>query len=261
MTNEREGKDPDPQAADRSIDLSFIVPCYNEREVIGRTIPPLWEALSAAVPRCELILVDNGSTDGTAEVITQLCGLDPRIRRARVPQNLGYGLGVLTGYEVAQGRCIGHLPADGPVAPEDVAALARRALAEGPGSLVTAVRLQRQDTWVRRVVSQSYNLTFLLLFGPLTADINGTPKFLHAGDLARMRPVSRDYFLEAEMMIKARQMGLRTIPVEVYSRMREGGRSKVSARLLRTCAEFIRNLVRARLGRLGAAAFVLGMLR
>lgn len=240
-------------------DVSLIVPCYNERELLEHTIPPLFQALSGAFPRCELILVDNGSTDGTADVIARLLRLDPRIRTTRVPVNLGYGLGVLTGYEVVRGRCIGHIPADGPVAPDDVAAIARRAVAEGPGALVTAVRLQRRDTWVRRLVSRSYNLVFFFLFGKLTQDINGTPKFIHADDLKRMAPRSRDYFLEAEMMLKAGRLGMRMVPVRVYSRSREGGRSKVSARLVKACLEFVRNLVRARMGLLAAAGMALGL--
>ncbi len=251
---------PEPAARPDAVDVSLIVPCYNERELLEHTIPPLFHALSAAVPRCELILVDNGSTDGTADVIGRVARLDPRIRTARVPVNLGYGLGVLTGYEVVRGRCVGHIPADGPVAPEDVVAIARRALDEGAGALVTAVRLQRQDTWVRRLVSRSYNLVFLVLFGSLTDDINGTPKFLHAEDLKRVAPKSRDYFLEAEMMIKARRLGMKVVPVRVYSRSREGGRSKVSARLVMACMEFVRNLLRARFGLLAMAGLGVGLL-
>lgn len=234
-------------------DLTFVVPCYNEQAVVGQTIPPLWEALARELPSTELLLVDNGSTDGTAEVLAGLAATDDRIRVVTVPVNRGYGLGVLTGYRAARGRCIGHIPADGPVDPADVAALARRAVDLGDGTLLTAVRRERQDTWVRRVVSRGYNTVFLLLFGAYTPDINGTPKFVHAADLPRLALASEDYFLEAEMMIKARRLGLRTVPVTVFSRRRGGGRSKVSARLVRTCLEFGRNLVRARLGRLVVA--------
>lgn len=231
-------------------DLSFVVPCYNERAVVDLTIPPLWAAVGAAVPSAELLLVDNGSTDGTDERLRALAAGDPRIRVLSVPRNRGYGLGVLTGYRAARGGCIGHIPADGPVDPADVAALARQAVDLGPGTLLTAVRRSRQDTLVRRVVSRGYNALFRWLFGAHTADINGTPKFVHAEDLPRLALTSEDYFLEAEMMIRARRLGLRTVPVTVYSRRRGGGRSKVSARLVRTCLEFGRNLLRARLGRL-----------
>lgn len=234
----------------RDVELTLVVPCYNERDTLETTIPPLFAALADAIERCEMILVDNGSTDGTGQLIERLCAADPRIRSATVPVNRGYGLGVLTGYAAARGRCIGHIPADGPVTPDDVAALACRALAEGNGAMVTAVRQNRQETMARKIVSRSYNAFFLLLFGRYTPDINGTPKFLHAADFTRMRLTSTDYFLEAEMMIKARRLGMRTVPVPVPSQARPGGQSKVSARLLMACVEFIRNLLRARFGAL-----------
>ena len=232
------------------VELTLVVPCYNERELIGRTVPPLFDALALAIPRCEMILVDNGSTDDTGQIVASLATHDPRIRTAKVEVNRGYGLGVLTGYRAAHGRCIGHVPSDGPVAPADIAALAVRALAEGPGAIVSAVRRGRPDTTVRRTVSRIYNTLFTLLFGRLCDDINGTPKFLHAVDVARMQPGSEDYFLEAEMLIKARRLGMRIVPVEVPSLPRAGGKSKVSARLVRACLEFLRNLLRARFGRL-----------
>jgi glycosyltransferase involved in cell wall biosynthesis len=237
-------------ARGRGVDLTLVVPCYNERDTLETTIPPLFDALTSAVTNCEMILVDNGSIDGTGEVIERLRGADARMRSATVPVNRGYGLGVLTGYGAARGRCIGHIPADGPVRPDDVAMLAQRALAEGPGTLVTTVRQNRQETLARKIVSRSYNMFFLMLFGRYTPDINGTPKFLHRSDLERMRLNSIDYFLEAEMMIKARRLGMRTLPVEVPSQARPGGESKVSARLLMACLEFVRNLIRARFGQL-----------
>lgn len=237
-------------AAPGGPEVTLIIPCYNERDGLERTVPPLFAAFSRHHPQCEMILVDNGSTDGTGEIIDRIVKTDPRYRKERVPENRGYGLGVLTGYRAAKGRCIGHIPADGPVTPDDVAMIARRSLDEGPGTLVTAVRLSRADTTVRKIVSRLYNSMFLVLFGRYTPDINGTPKFLHAADLPRFALRSEDYFLEAEMMIKARRLGFRTVPVPILSQFREAGRSKVSARLVRTCAEFVRNLLRARFGTL-----------
>lgn len=230
--------------------VSLVIPCYNEGAVVERTAPPLLRALGALGPTCEIVLVDNGSTDDTAAAIARLCASDDRFRAARVDVNRGYGLGVLTGYAAAAGVCVGHIPADGPVAPEDVARLARLTLAGGPGTFVTAVRLGRADTGVRRIVSRFYNGIFRVLFGDLTRDINGTPKFMHRVDLERIAPTSEDYFLEAEMMIKATRLRLTMVPVDVQSLHRPGGRSKVSARLIRVCFEFLRNLVRARIGRL-----------
>ena len=229
--------------------VSLIVPCYNEAAILEHTAPPLMQALQDAVPGSEVVLVDNGSTDTTGAIIESLCARDPRYASARVPTNRGYGLGVLTGYEAARGTVVGHIPADGPVLPDEVARMARLMVDTGPGALLTAVRQDRQETLVRKSVSRLYNLCFALLFGRITGDINGTPKYLYREDWDRLRISSTDYFLEAEMMLKARRMGLELVPVIVRSQAREGGKSKVTARLASACFEFLGNLVRYRVGR------------
>lgn len=230
-----------------AIDLTLVVPCYNEESVIERTVPPLLAAIEAVVPRCEIVLVDNGSTDGTRAKIERLCTTSERLVWTRVDVNTGYGRGVLSGYEIARGRVVGHIPADGPVEPEEVARLALQALELGPGHLVSAVRRDRRETLVRRVVSKGYNTLFWLVFGNLSRDINGTPKFMHRTDYRRLQPESTDYFLEAEMMLGATRMGIEVVQSEVRSIARPAGRSKVSARLLRAIAEFLRNMIRYRL--------------
>lgn len=233
-----------------AIDLTLVVPCYNEESVIDRTVPPLLAAIEAAVPRCEIVLVDNGSTDNTREAIERLRATSERLVATRVDENTGYGRGVLAGYEVARGRVVGHIPADGPVEPREVARLAALALELGPGHLISAVRVDRRETLLRRVVSRGYNTLFWLIFGSLSRDINGTPKFMHRTDYDRLRPRSTDYFLEAEMMLGSTRLGLEVVQLEVLSIARPAGRSKVSARLLRAIAEFVRNMLRYRLAML-----------
>ncbi len=229
------------------VELSLVVPCYNEATILGQTIPPLIDELSKVTSSFEIILVDNGSTDHTHEVIESLRKFDSRISSSFLEVNKGYGRGVLAGYDVARGTYVGHIPADGPVSAEDVARLARLALDRGPGCLITAVRKHRAETSLRRVVSQSYNWIFFLLFGNLSPDINGTPKFTHRIDYARLALNSTDYFLEPEMMIKAARMGLELKQVQVESVARPGGESKVSAHLIYSCLEFVKNLIRFRL--------------
>lgn len=233
--------------SERIVELSLVVPCYNEEAILGRTIPPLINELSRVTPSFEIILVNNGSTDHTHEVIESLCKLDSRISSNSLEVNKGYGRGVLAGYDAARGTYVGHIPADGPVSAEDVARLARLAMDKGPGCLITAVRKNRAETSVRRVVSQSYNWIFFLLFGNLSPDINGTPKFAHRIDYAKLALNSTDYFLEPEMMIKAARMGLEVNQVTVESLARPGGVSKVSAHLIFSCLEFVKNLIRFRL--------------
>src|SRR5581483_5057774 len=97
-------------------ELSLVLPCYNEESCLERTVPPLAQAFREAGVALELVLVDNGSTDGTSDVIERLiaCGLP--VIKGTVPVNQGQGLGMLTGFRLCRGRYIGYICADGQVA-------------------------------------------------------------------------------------------------------------------------------------------------
>ena len=76
-------------------------------------------------------------------------------------------------------------------------------------------------------------------------DVNGSPKLLHRGAIEAMRLESKDWLLDAEIMIKAHHMGLRVIEMNVFARMREHGTSSVAAV---TAWEFVKRLLRIRFG-------------
>ena len=94
-------------------DVSFVMPCYNEEEIVEYTITRLCAAFERSGHRLELIAVDNGSKDRTGEIIGRLATSNPLIRPAQVTQNQGYGHGVLTGLPLCTAYWIGIIPADG----------------------------------------------------------------------------------------------------------------------------------------------------
>ena len=81
--------------------LSLVFPAYNEEAGLRDVVLCLMGALDEAGIVCELVLVDNGSRDGTERVIDALAQCDPRIRKVRVPVNQGYGWGILCGLRAA----------------------------------------------------------------------------------------------------------------------------------------------------------------
>jgi len=224
--------------------VSFIMPCYNEEEIVGYTIPKLVQAFAAAGLRLELVAVDNGSTDRTGELLARLAAEHQGIKHTRVAVNEGYGNGVLHGIPLCTGPWIGIIPADGQVDAEDVVRLYEAAAATG-GRVVAKVRRRfRMDGVRRKLVSTAYNLFVRLLWpGLRSIDVNGSPKLLPADVLHAMRLASRDWLLDPEIMIKAHYMGLRVLEFNVFARMRSAGLSHVRAS---TCSEFFRELLVAR---------------
>ncbi|MEI7993358.1 MAG: glycosyltransferase family 2 protein [Methylococcaceae bacterium] len=97
--------------------FSLVIPCYNE----ASNLPLLLDRCKDVVthPDIEVILVDNGSTDNSSEVLLSLLSLYPGCRSVRVEKNQGYGFGILTGLRAAKGDILGWTHADMQTDPQD----------------------------------------------------------------------------------------------------------------------------------------------
>lgn len=98
--------------------FSLVIPCYNE----AANLPLLLERCKelAVRPDVEVVLVDNGSTDSTAEVLQNLLPKYPGCRSIRVEKNQGYGFGIVSGLRAAEGQILGWTHADMQTDPQDV---------------------------------------------------------------------------------------------------------------------------------------------
>lgn len=237
---------PKAQAARRAPDVSFIMPCYNEQSVIPYTIPQLVTAFQTAGYQLELVACDNGSTDGTGEVIRELIDRGLPVVHHRVEVNQGYGNGVLETIPVCTAPWIGIIPADGQVDAEDVARLFD-AVVHTDGNVIGKVRRRfRMDGPLRKIVSVAYNVFVWCLWPRLgSIDVNGSPKIIHRDVLSRLDLESRQWFLDPELMIKAHYLGVRVLEMNVFARMRGNGLSHVRSS---TCWEFFFSLLKFRFG-------------
>ncbi len=227
-------------------DISFVMPCYNEEDVIGYSIPRFVAAFRNAGLRLELVAVDNGSRDQTGAVIRELAAEDPWIVYHRVQVNEGYGKGVLSGLPLCRGHLVGIIPCDDQVEAQEVVRLCEIARKARTPKIFKVRRRFRLESFSRRMVSRTYNLVTTLLFGNLnTMDINAGPKLIPRQYLQQMRLQSTDWFLDAEIMIKAKQLGLGVFELNVFSQMRAEGKSNVRPS---TCWEFVVNLLKCRFG-------------
>lgn len=235
---------PHTSPAGQGPEVSFIMPCYNEEEVIGYTIPHLVSAFESRGHRLELVAVDNGSTDRTGEIIEELRQRHPQIVPHRVEVNQGYGWGVLSGLTRCTAPWVGIIPADGQVDAEDVVRLFEAVKPTSGRALGKVRRRFRMDGLTRKLVSTAYNVFVRLLWPGLgSIDINGSPKILPRDVMLGLQLESKSWLLDPEIMIKTHQAGLRVLELNVFARMRGAGLSHVRAS---TCWEFFRKLVLAR---------------
>ena len=103
---------------DKNIDISMIIPCYNEGEVIEKNIPRIEEIMQATKYSYEIILYDDGSTDGTREIGPRLAEKSKNIIWKEHPENSGRGKTVSDGLKLAKGRISGFIDMDLEVPPE-----------------------------------------------------------------------------------------------------------------------------------------------
>lgn len=235
-----------PASSRGPAEVSFIMPCYNEQDVIPYTIPQFVQAFEKAGHRLELIACDNGSSDRTAEIIKDLIKQGLPISYHRVEPNEGYGNGILKSIPVCTAPWIGMIPADGQVDAEDVARLFD-VVKHTDGRVLGKVRRRfRMDGPARKIVSIIYNGFVWVLWPRLgSIDINGTPKIIHRDVLSVMDLQSKQWFLDPEIMVKAHYLGIRVLEMNVFARMRSNGMSHIRAA---TCVEFFVNLVRFKFG-------------
>ncbi|MGH7946726.1 MAG: glycosyltransferase family 2 protein [Opitutaceae bacterium] len=137
--------------------LSLVVPVYNEAGNILPLVTSAVEVLSAMGRPFEIILVNDGSTDTTAEEIAQAHERWPECVELRLPQNSGQAVALLTGLRAARGGYLLMMDGDGQNDPRDYPALL--ALVEsGKVDIACGWRVERHDSTLRRIMSRIANV-------------------------------------------------------------------------------------------------------
>ncbi len=138
-----------------NIDISVVVPAYNEEESVPVLIGEIAEAMKPLDRQYEIIIVDDGSDDRTRDVLVELTSQYKQLRWASHVTNLGQSAGMATGFQLARGSIIITLDADGQNNPADIPKLLST-LSDGV-DCVCGIRAIRRDTFVRRASSKIAN--------------------------------------------------------------------------------------------------------
>jgi glycosyltransferase involved in cell wall biosynthesis len=222
MTSERS------PSTERGARLALVLPCYNEAASLEYAVPALTQAFQAVGKPVELVLVDNGSRDGTGACIDRMCEAGYPVRKVVVEINRGKAHGVLTGLATCRTEWVGFLDADCPVSPADVAHIYQLAAASAEPVLVTVRRRFRLDGLRRQFFSVMLNLLANVLFPGLgTRDINANPKMWPRELLDIKQLSSEGWNLDLELVLKSKQRGIPIVEVNAISQPRPAGKSHV----------------------------------
>lgn len=193
--------------------LSLVIPCYNESE----SLPVLIEKCQGLIREdVEIILVDNGSSDGTHEILGPLEENDTGLRSTRVAENIGYGNGILAGLKAAQGEILGWTHADLQTDPADaLAAYALYAASSAPSNLfVKGARTGRP--LADRIFTTGMAVFETMFMRTRMWDINAQPTLLSRSLYSAWRNAPVDFSLDLYAYHQAKKHGaeIRRIPVD-----------------------------------------------
>jgi len=222
----------------RRPELSLVIPFYNEEENVRRVVAGLRKAFRAKVD-CELVLVNNGSSDRTGKILAQLASRDKNIKVVTIKVNQGYGWGVLRGFSKARGGVIGYMDGDCQIPAMEALRCYRMLIKDGL-DICKITRIIRIEPLIRRVTTFFYNFLFRLLFKLLYRDVNGHPKLMSREVYKRLGLSSKDWFIDAELLLKGHALGARIGEVPVVSYPRKGGKSWVRPGAV---IEFLKNMI------------------
>jgi glycosyltransferase involved in cell wall biosynthesis len=223
--------------------LTLVMPAHNEYESLCRLLPHAAAVLPGIARRVEVVLVDDGSTDGTgalAERLGAAHGLDLRV--IRHPRKSGYGISVADGLRAARMEFTAFTDADGQFDVADLSLLVP-ALLDG-ADLVAGWREKRRDAAVRSLVSGVFNLALRLLYGLRVRDVDCAMKLMRTDFLRSIDLEARSALINAELYCKARRDGRSIVQVPVPHHPRELGRR--SGARPRAVLRAIRELIRYR---------------
>ncbi len=221
--------------------LSVVVCAYDEAENVAAVLEETVDYLRRSADDFEVLVVDDGSRDDTAERAEAFGAMEARVRVIRHGRNRGIGAALQTGYAAARCEWVTFLPADGQIDPAEIALFLGAA---ARADLVTSRYASRDDNTWRLFLSKGLRI-LVRTIGGRTAPSQGI-YVVRREVLQRIPLRSESFFLNLELPLRAARMGLRVETVTMHARARRSGASKSSG--LRQIRTVFTELVKYRLG-------------
>jgi glycosyltransferase involved in cell wall biosynthesis len=208
------------------VDLSVVLPVYNEAEPLPSVIPELSSALRAIDGSYEIVAVDDGSTDDTLAVLHGLQEQEPNLRIVEFRRNFGQTAAFAAGFDYARGSVIVTMDADGQQDPADIARLLAK-LHEGDYDLVNGWRQNRKEPLLTRKLPSTIANWLIANTSDIRLHDRGCSLKAFKCDLVKQMNLYGE--LHRFIPEVASLIGVRVAEVPVNDRPRKAGRSKYGA--------------------------------
>lgn len=215
--------------------LSVCMPAYNEAANIARMIDMVREKVGPLVDDLEIVVVDDGSRDNTAQIVQEIGAQDPRVRLVQHPVNQGYGAAVRDAIWASAKELVFLTDSD---LQFDLGELARLLPRIAEADLVVGYRYARSDPWYRTLFGHGWSWLVNLLFGYTARDVDCAFKLFRHRVIETIRVESTGAMFSAEFLVRAKRAGFKIVeePVSHYPRVagsQTGARPAVVLRAFR----------------------------
>ena len=217
--------------------LSVFFPAYNDSGTIASLVMVALRTAAELTPDHEVIVVNDGSIDGTAEILAELARVYPRLRVVTHPTNRGYGGALRTGFSTASKDIVFYTDGDAQYDPAEMAVLWRKISPEV--DLVNGYKIKRSDPLHRILIGRMYHHIVKMMFGLKVRDVDCDFRMLRRSIFDRIQLEKNSGVICLEMMKKIQDAGFGIVEVPVHHYHRAYGKSQFFnfPRVLRTGAD------------------------
>jgi glycosyltransferase involved in cell wall biosynthesis len=220
--------------------LSIFFPAYNDSGTIASLVITALRTARRLTPDHEVIVVNDGSKDGTAEILEELASIYPQVRVVHHEKNRGYGGALRSGFAAASRELVFYTDGDAQYDPAEMEALWRRF--DDSIDLVNGYKISRSDPLHRVIIGRIYHHTVKLLFGLTVRDVDCDFRMMRRSIFERVHLEKNSGVICLEMMKKITDAGFRIAEVPVHHYHRAYGKSQFFnfKRLYRTAIDVAR---------------------
>jgi len=204
--------------------LSVFFPAYNDGGTIASMVIRTVKTASELTPDFEVIIVDDGSADGTAEIADELARTYPQVRAVHHPTNRDYGAALQTGFRSATKDLIFYTDGDAQYDPTELAVLWERLTPDA--DVVNGYKISRSDPLHRVAIGRIYHHIVSILFGLKLKDVDCDFRLMRRRIFERINLEKTSGIICVEMMKKIQDAGFRVVEAPVHHFHRAYGKSQ-----------------------------------
>ena len=186
------------------VSISVFFPCYNEQENVGRTVEKAIMVLEKLNADFDVIIVDDGSSDGTGKIAADIAVRDDRVKVVRHRRNLGYGAALQSGFEAATKELVFYTDGDGQF---DMSEMPPLLELMDQYDIVSGYRLDRKDSVMRKINGWCWTKLVCLLFRLKIRDIDCAFKLYKREIFDNIGLSSTGALIDTEVLARATRKG------------------------------------------------------